>query len=93
MKLLYKPLGLILSFVGARLAMSLFRRVWSVAGHEEDAPKAKDRDRTWREVLAAATLQGAVFGATKAVVDRAGATWWERVTGVWPGREASKHGS
>ena len=90
MKLLYKPLGLVLSFIGARVAMSLFRRLWSV-GREEEAPNAKDRDRSWREVLVAATMQGAVFGATKAVVDRAGATWWERITGVWPGREASKH--
>lgn len=91
MKLLYKPLGFLLTFIGARVAMSLFRQLWSAAGGEDAAPKAKDRDRSWREVLVAATVQGALFGATKAVVDRAGATWWERITGVWPGREASKH--
>jgi hypothetical protein len=90
MKLLYKPLGLIFSLIGARLAMSVFRRVWSASGRDEEAPRPKDRDRGWREVVVAATVQGAVFGATKAVVDRAGATWWERITGVWPGREDSK---
>lgn len=91
MKFLYKPFGLLFSFFAARIAMTLFRRVWSVVGEEEEAPESKDRDRTWREVVLAATMQGAVFGATKAVVDRAGATWWERITGAWPGREASKH--
>jgi hypothetical protein len=90
MKLVYKPLGIIFSIVAGRVAMSLFRKTWAATGHEEEAPKAKDRDRTWREVMVAATMQGAVFGVTKAVVDRAGASWWERVTGVWPGREATK---
>jgi hypothetical protein len=90
MKLLYKPLGFILTFIGARVAMRLFRGLWSAAGDEE-APKPKDRDRSWREVVVAASVQGALFGATKAVVDRAGATWWERITGVWPGREDSRH--
>jgi hypothetical protein len=28
-------------------------------GHDEDAPDATDEERTWREVLVAATLQGA----------------------------------
>ena len=42
-----------------------------MADHRE-APSAKDRDRTWREVLAAAAIQGAVFGVVKALIDRAG---------------------
>jgi Protein of unknown function (DUF4235) len=52
--------------------------------HEEEAPKATDRQRSWKEVLAAAALQGAVFGLIKATVDRAGAKGFERATGAWP---------
>ena len=38
----------------------------------------------WREVLAAAAIQGAVSGGVKALIDRAGATGYARPTGVWP---------
>jgi len=63
----------------------LEKRVWKVAAHEDDAPKATDARRSWREVLAAATVQGAVFGGVKAAIDRAGATGFAKATGTWPG--------
>jgi hypothetical protein len=33
-----------------------------------------------------AALQGAIFGAIKAIVDRGGAYGFRRLTGSWPGR-------
>jgi hypothetical protein len=41
-------------------------------------------------VVTAAIIQGAVFGAVKALIDRAGATGFERLTGVWPGKTNTK---
>jgi hypothetical protein len=38
-----------------------------------------------REVVLAAAIQGAIFAATKAAIDRAGARVFTRVTGSWPG--------
>jgi Protein of unknown function (DUF4235) len=35
-------------------------------------------------VLAAA-IQGAIFAATKAAIDRAGARGFKQLTGAWPG--------
>jgi hypothetical protein len=35
-------------------------------------------------------LAGRAFERVKAAVDRAGATGYERVTGVWPGADQSK---
>lgn len=89
MKLVYKPFGLFVSVLGGLIAGALFKRVWRLFAHEHEAPKAKDRDRTWREVLAAAAIQGAVFGGVKALIDRAGATGFARLTGVWPGKTES----
>jgi hypothetical protein len=91
MKLLYKPLGLLVSVLGGILAASLFKQLWRLLARESEAPGAKDQDRTWREVIAAAAIQGAVFGAVKALIDRAGATGFERVTGTWPGDTDTKH--
>ena len=90
MKLLYKPFGLLVSVVGGILAGALFKRVWRAVAHEDSAPKAKDRDRTWHEVIAAAAIQGALFGGVKALIDRAGATGFAHLTGVWPGKTKSR---
>jgi Protein of unknown function (DUF4235) len=83
----YAPLGVAISVGSGLLAGVIFSQVWKrVAGHE-DAPQARDRTRGWGEVVAAAAVQGAIFAAVKAIVDRGGATGFRRVTGAWPGKE------
>lgn len=67
------------------MASTVFKQVWKAIGHDDDAPDATDQDRSWREVLIAATLQGAIFAAVKAAVDRSGASTVHRLTGTWPG--------
>lgn len=84
-KIVYKPVGLALGAVSGMAAGALFKQTWKMVGHDEDAPDATDEDRSWREVLLAATLQGAIFAGVKAAVDRAGATALRRLTGTWPG--------
>jgi hypothetical protein len=84
-KLAYKPVGLLLG-AGAGLASGLlFKQIWKLAGHDDDAPDATDPDRAWSEILIAAALQGAIFAVVKAAVDRAGAVAVHRTTGTWPG--------
>ena len=90
MNLLYKPFGLLLGIAGGLVARASFRQLWRVVSDEHDAPQATDRQRSWREVVAGAAMQGAVFAAVKAIIDRAGASGFHRLTGVWPGDEAKK---
>jgi hypothetical protein len=85
MKLLYKPLGLVISVLGALLASTIFKQVWKRVAGEEDAPEATESEYGWKEILPAAAAQGAVFGLVKAAVDRGGAQGFEKLTGVWPG--------
>jgi hypothetical protein len=89
-KLLYKPFGTLLGVLAGVLAGMIFKRAWRAVAHEPDAPDAKDKQRGWAEVVSAAAIEGTVFGAVKAIVDRAGATGFEHVTGVWPGDTAAK---
>ncbi|MFP1625546.1 DUF4235 domain-containing protein [Streptomyces sp. 5K101] len=84
-KIAYKPLGIAMGAVSGVLAGAVFKQVWKQLGHEEDAPDATDENRTWREVLSAAALQGAIFAGVKAAVDRGGATATRHLTGTWPG--------
>jgi Protein of unknown function (DUF4235) len=91
MRLLYKPLGLVVSVLGGIVAGALFKRAWAALESEREPPEATDRDRSWREVVVAAAIQGAIFAGVKAVVERAGAAWFSRITGVWPGKTQTKH--
>ncbi|MER7659955.1 DUF4235 domain-containing protein [Streptomyces sp. NPDC096193] len=84
-KIAYKPVGMVLGTVSGMIAGAAFKQAWKVIGHQDDAPDATDQDRSWREILIAAALQGAIFAVVKAAVDRSGATATYRLTGTWPG--------
>ncbi|MFI8962781.1 DUF4235 domain-containing protein [Streptomyces sp. NPDC053493] len=84
-KIAYKPVGLVLGAVSGMAAGMAFKQAWKMIGHEDDAPDATDEDRTWREILLAAALQGAIFAVVKAAVERGGAATTRRLTGTWPG--------
>ena len=88
-KLAYKPVGIVCGVVSARIAGNVFKRVWLTVANEDDSPAVMDRDKRWAEVIAAAATEALVFGTVKAVVNRAGATAFERVTGTWPGHRTS----
>lgn len=81
----YKPVGFVLGAAGGAIASAAFREVWKVMESTGEAPDATDEERTWREILLAAALQGAIFAVVKAVVDRSGAVATRRLTGTWPG--------
>jgi len=89
-RLAYKPIGILAGLLSGMLAGALFRALWARLGPEGEAPKATDADRGWAEVVLAAAAQGAVFGAVRSAVDRAGATAFAQATGAWPGRRSSK---
>lgn len=84
-KLAYKPFGLVAGVLGGLIAGFLFKSVWKAIAGEDDAPNAIDARRGWREVVLAAALEGAVFGAVKATIERGGASGFAKLTGVWPG--------
>lgn len=86
-KLLYKPVSILVSVLGGVLAGAIFKQVWKLAAREDDAPKATDARRGWREILPAAALQGAIYALVKAVIGRGIAEGTRKLTGVWPGKD------
>jgi Protein of unknown function (DUF4235) len=91
-RLLYRPVSMLVSVRGGVLAGAIFKRVWMFTAGEDDAPSATDARRSWREVMVAAALQGAVFALVKAAVDRGAAEGARKLTGVWPGDEGQPSG-
>jgi hypothetical protein len=83
-KILYKPVGIVGGIVAGAVAGAIFKRTWKLIEHDDTPPRPRDEDRRWAEILLAATIQGAIFAAVKAAVDRGGATAMRRATGAWP---------
>jgi hypothetical protein len=84
MKLLYKPFGIAIGILAGILSKKLFEALWGIFDKEEP-PKPTTLETTWPRVLGAAVVEGVTFKVTRAAVNRAGATGFARLTGVWPG--------
>ena len=84
-KLAYRPIGLVGGILAGVVSGAVFKQVWKLVAREEDAPGALQSEYKMREVVLAAALQGAIFAATKAAIDRAGAQGFTKLTGTWPG--------
>jgi dihydrodipicolinate synthase/N-acetylneuraminate lyase len=84
-KLPYRLVSLGLSVVSGMLAGALFKGVWKLVARQEDAPDATDLQRSWKEVLPAAALQGAIFATVKAAVERGALQGGRKMTGSNPG--------
>ncbi|SNR34483.1 DUF4235 domain-containing protein [Blastococcus mobilis] len=84
-KFAYRPIGLIGGILAGTLSGIVFKQIWKHVADEEDAPTALQSEYSMREVVLAAAIQGAIFAATKAAIDRAGARGFKQLTGSWPG--------
>ena len=83
--LAYRPIGLAGGLLAGLISGAVFKQIWKQVADEDDAPSALQSEYRMREVIIAAAIQGAIFAATKATIDRLGARAWTRVTGSWPG--------
>jgi hypothetical protein len=84
-KLAYRPVGLVAGVVAGAISGAIFKQIWKLVAKEDDAPTALQSEYKMREVVIAAAIQGAIFAATKAAIDRAGARGFTTLTGTWPG--------
>ena len=84
-KLAYRPVGIVASIAAGAIASAVFKQIWKRVADEEDAPDALQSEYGIGQILLAAILQGAIFAAVKALIDRGGARGFQRLTGSWPG--------
>jgi hypothetical protein len=80
-KALYMPLSIASSVAGGLLAGRIFTEIWQrISPSDQEPPDPKDLDRSGREAITAAALQGLVFGLVRAAIDRASAKGYKAVT-------------
>ena len=84
-KFSYRPIGLVGGILAGTVSGILFKQIWKLVADQDEAPSALQSEYPMREVVLAAALQGAIFAAVKAAVDRAGARGFTQLTGTWPG--------
>ena len=84
-KLIYRITSLLVAALGAMATKALFTKTWKLAANQDEAPKATDARRGWREILLAAVLQGALLAVVQATLDRVVAAGTHKLTGTWPG--------
>jgi hypothetical protein len=90
MNLLYKPFGLLINALGGLAAAALYKRLWRALAREEETPEATDPGRSWRQIIVASALKGAVFAVVRAASRRSGAAGFAYLTGTWPGKYAAR---
>ena len=83
--MMYRAFSLLFSTLGGLLAGKIFTLLWQKTSGNDEAPRPDDTDFSWREVLVAATIQGAIAGLVRAAVQRGGAQGVRKATGSWPG--------
>jgi len=84
MKLIYKPIGLLLGLAAGAIGRLVFSQIWGMI-EDAEPPEPTTERATWPKVLMAAAIQGLIFRIVKVAVERAGATGWRNLTGVRPG--------
>jgi hypothetical protein len=84
-KLAYRPIGLLGGILAGVASGAIFKQIWKRVSNEDDAPGAMQSEYPMRQVILAAALEGAIFAATKAAIDRVGARVFTKLTGSWPG--------
>jgi hypothetical protein len=86
MKLIYKPIGLVLGLVAGAIGRLIFSKLWGVI-EDEEPPEPTTERASWPKVLLAAGMQGLIFRTVEVAVDRLGAMGWRNLTGTWPGEK------
>jgi hypothetical protein len=86
-KILYRPWGLVASLLGGLIAGQMVQLLWKHLdpGSPDDPPTPLQSEYRLPKILIAALVQGAIFPAVRALINRGGARAFERWTGEWPG--------
>ena len=84
MKVIFIPVSIVGGLLAGLVGKKAFEQVWGLVDDEEP-PEAKHRDISLPKLVAALALEGAIFRATRGLVDHEVRRGFERFTGRWPG--------
>jgi Protein of unknown function (DUF4235) len=88
-KVIFAPFSILAGLIAGFTAKKLFEQIWGLIDDREP-PDSSIRRTTWTKVLLAGAVEGAIFKATRSLVDRGARTTFHRITGAWPGDEEAE---
>jgi Protein of unknown function (DUF4235) len=88
-KILFAPFAMIGGLIAGLLGKRIFKTAWSLI-EDREPPKATDGEARWSRVVIALVLQGAIFTASRGIVDRMLRKGFTHLTGYWPGQRREK---
>jgi hypothetical protein len=86
MKILFIPVSVTGGLVAGFVSKKLFEQIWGIFDDEEP-PQPVHREPSLTKVVAAAAVEGAVFKATRAGIDKKLRHAFANATGTWPGEK------
>jgi hypothetical protein len=86
MKFLFLPISIIGGLIAGQIGSRIFDAVWGLID-EEEPPDSKHREVSVAKMLIAAAVQGAIFRATRKLVDHQSRKAFAGALGTWPGQE------
>ena len=84
-KTLYKPLSVATSVAGGLIAGKIFTEIWQrISPDDREPPEPEDLNRSIRELMFAAAVQGLIMGLVRAGMARAEAHGFRALTNQDP---------
>jgi Protein of unknown function (DUF4235) len=85
-KILFIPFSVIGGILAGIVGKKTFETLWGVFDDEE-APDPKHREISFKKLVPALLLEGAIFRAIRGLFDHGTRHAFSRITGGWPGDE------
>jgi hypothetical protein len=85
-KILFIPFSVIGGILAGIVGKKAFEALWGLID-EEEAPDPKHREISFKKLVPALLLQGAIFRAVRGLFDYGARQAFSRITGSWPGEE------
>lgn len=86
MKLIFTPFSIIGGLIVGTIAKKIFEQIWGLVDDVEP-PEAKHRDISYRKLVLALLVEGAIFRLFKGLFDHGARRSFAKATGTWPGEE------
>jgi Protein of unknown function (DUF4235) len=84
-KIFFAPFAMLGGLVAGLLGKRVFAAAWGLIDDREP-PRAAEAEAAWSRVLIALALRGAIFTASRGIVDRMLRKAFAHLTGFWPGQ-------
>jgi hypothetical protein len=85
-KVVFIPVSVLGGIAAGAVGKKIFELVWG-AIDDEEAPDPKHREISWKKLIPALVLEGAIFRAVRGLIDHGSRHAFRKLTGSWPGEE------